>query len=174
MPAVHAMSQEAHPPQEVQTDDRRYELGKAYDGIKDQMRFNQQRRINLATGIGDQSIKAFALWVTIFGVFKSLPVDYKAAINVMETVFLWLPAFAMFLCIVYMFIGRSVYQDEINYIIQGLKYEERYTGKYGFANARFREITDASYFRPATTEVAGIMWFSLWFILELISRYNTL
>ena len=160
-------------PHEMPEEDRQHAFGVAYRGVLDRMQFNLQRRINLATGIGDQSLKALVMWAAVFGTAKTIPVDYKSAHAVLEAVYLWLPVFGMLLCTVYMGIGKTVYQDEINYLVEALRYEKKIDG-YGVANIRALEIVDASYWRPATTEVAGIMWFALWLMIDLISRYNAL
>lgn len=156
------------------TEDKRYALGLAYNGLLDRIEFNIQRRINLANGVGDQSIKGLGVWIAIFAGAKSIPPDmYPKAIPVLEAVSTVIPVFGLLLCLVYMGIARSVYQDEINYLIQALKYEEG-IGFYGSANTRYLEIVDASYWRPSTTDLAGAMWFTVWLAVALVTRYYTL
>jgi hypothetical protein len=143
----------------------------AYEGILERMTFTLQRRINLASGIGDITIKGATLWLVAIGTARSLPADYKAAISILDAVFVYLPLFGMLMCVIYMAIARSIYQDEVNYICKGLEYEVENTDGYGVAHVRYDEIVEASYWRPSTTEVSGFAWFCLWFAFALISRY---
>lgn len=158
---------------ELPASDRRYEIGKSYEGVLARMQFNIQRRVNLAFGLGDPTLKGVGIWGTLFVASKTLTAYPKGA-AIAEALFLWFPVFGMLLCIVYMLIGKSVYQDEVNYNGQGLDYEDKYTGSYGVANTRFLEIVTAKYLRPATTEIAGLCYFLLWLSIALISRYYTL
>lgn len=162
-------------PVEIAHGDRRYEIGLAYEGVREKMLFNLKRKIDLAYGMSDNSFRGFMAWIGLFGASKALsPVEHKTALAILEAVYLWLPVFGMLLCVVYMIIGRVVYRQERSGIEDGLKYEDFYTNEYGMANRRYREIVDAKYHQMDTVEAAGLGWMCLWLTIALISRYHTL
>jgi len=156
-------------------DDQSYARGIAYEGIVSHIQFCINRRVNIAYSITTQGKAGLLAWFAAFGTAKGLlPSDMKSVIGLLEVVFLWLPIFAMIETIVLVGAARSVYQDEINYIVPGLHYENAETGGFGVANTRYNEIVSGSYWRPSTAEAAGIGWFFVWLAFALVSRYFTL
>lgn len=142
-----------------------------YRQLLEQMRFNISRRISLANSISGETKKALTIWIGLFGAAKALSADYKSAHAILDALVVWVPIFGMIECIAFMAIARSVFQDENNYTLRAVQHEDDNEMQWGPANIRYNEVVDATFWRPATTEAAGIIGLSIWSVCHLVARY---
>ncbi len=144
----------------------------AYNRLIDRMAFSQQRRVNIALQINSESKKSLGAWIALFGTAKALGVEYTTAHAVLDIMAVALPLYGMLECLFQMGAARGVYQDEVNNMLTAIDQYEDPKGLYwGAANIRYTEIVGGSYWRPATTEIAGMGVFMLWFTAFFVSRY---
>jgi len=141
-----------------------------YSDLLRQMQFNIQRRVNISTTIQGGTKTGLTVWFGVFGLAKFLPPDHVIH-GVTDIMAVWIPYLGMLECLVLMAIARSVYQDEIDFIMPAVEFEDESSVDWGTANKRYNQLFEASYLRGSTSEAAGVIGFAAWLVAYAVARY---
>ncbi len=144
-------------------------LDAAYEQIGEQKRSSMNRRVNLAAGMTENSIKILGGLVAALVGAKTLG-DTSTAALLMQVV-LWLPIFAMIYSVTIAMVANGIWYEQAGYDGQMKAMEELRNNVRGVGSLYYEEVMKGKFWRPSTVETAMMYNFTFWFVVSFASRY---